>query len=208
MILSTKPFYKEIYSYTLNEFLSEDDLISLYDSLLDIRALILNFTNSKLDLNKWLGESFYNENSSYINDVALLLILRYKDYIIFESDKELTNEEKEKELFNFAVKIANIYKMTTSRYGLLLSLYDNNKNKLLDAIKTSSELDSRFNDTPQDEGTFEEATHNTNVSQSKSVSTNERDTLIERLNDISNKYRNLLLEWCDEFKGVFIERTI
>lgn len=208
MILSTKPFYKEIYSYTLNEFLTEDDLISLYDSLLDIRALILNFTNSKLDLNKWLGESFYNENSSYINDVALLLILRYKDYIIFESDKELTDEEKEKELFNFAVKIANIYKMTTSRYGLLLSLYDNNKNKLLDAIKTSSELDSRFNDTPQDEGTFEEATHNTNVSQSKSVSANERDTLIERLNDISNKYRNLLLEWCDEFKGVFIERTI
>lgn len=83
-----------------------------------------------------------------------------------------------------------------SKYSLLIKNQEDNKSKLLNSIKTSNVV--RFNDTPQNSGSYEDLAHNTNVT----TTVNEADgaTLLARLNEIEDNLSRLYEEWSNEFR--------
>lgn len=206
MILNPyRNLYKFCYEATLKEILEEKELNDILS--LDMEEMIQVLSNNELILSTYIPD--YNENKEIYNELNSLLINRYAfelmlsiDYYKESNLENLKNEFIKEWCYSFIARLRSTYK----RYMLLLKLYEDSKNKLLLPITSESSLDSRFNDTPQDEGSFDDVQHNTNVSQSKGLQKNERDTIIERIDDISKKYRNLLHDWSDEFRGIFIER--
>lgn len=197
--------YKLLNEYTFKEMLDEKALTNYLS--IGMEEMILSLSNNEINISQIISDyeanrSLYDELNSYLINrylYELILSIEYLD----PSNLNLLIEEYMKE---WCYSFLSILRQTYKRYTLLLKLYDDTRNKLLDPIKSETGLDSRFNDTPQDEGAFDDATHNTNVSQTKGIVKNDRDTIIERIDDITKKYRNLLHDWSDEFRGIFIER--
>lgn len=147
------------------------------------------------------GENVFN---SLFNKVLYILLNDHdSDYFYFVDTKIKRNSE-ELELDDDIViealkRLVATYQATQEKYLLLLGLYDANKTKLLDAIERVQQ--NYFNDTPQNYGDFTNTSHLTTYN--KSVETNDLTSLINRLDDIQNKYRNLLGDWANEFKTLF-----
>lgn len=151
------------------------------------------------------------------NDVIYSFAQMYDDWYIGYIDKfirfgippvEPTEEEVNKIKINFVKKVVYIYNFTSERYLVLLNLYEEHKNNLLNRLSstTISTNTHRVNDTPQNSGDFsgedftsvwEENTNN--------VSTvSNPETIMERLDEIQRKYMNVLADWANEFKSLFI----
>ena len=63
-------------------------------------------------------------------------------------------------------------------------------------MKSSST--QRFNDTPQNQGEFEDEAHNTNVTKNESAT--DGGTLLSRLNEIEENLKRLYEDWSNEFR--------
>ena len=115
-------------------------------------------------------------------------------------------EETKEAIFEFYLKIHNIVKMTENKYSTLLDLYDTlGGAELLNKVTTSANGTSRFNDTPQESGEFDDDEHTSHITQTTGESATDMNTPIERLKEIHDKFNNILLEWCNEFDKLFIE---
>ena len=85
------------------------------------------------------------------------------------------------------------------KFSLLISNQEANKDKLLQQIKSSSV--NRFNDTPQNQGQFEDDSHNTNVTKTENAT--DGATLLARLNEIEDNLKRLYEDWSNEVR-IFI----
>ena len=94
-----------------------------------------------------------------------------------------------------------IYLSTYERYIALIDFYTAKKAQLLDKI--GSETKAKFNDTPQNGGDFDNDEHLSTIT----TTTTEQDLvpLINRLDDVSRLYKDVLSDWADEFASLFIE---
>ena len=95
-------------------------------------------------------------------------------------------------------KINYVYLTTKDRYMLMLNLYETNKGKLMDQVRTTNT--TRFNDTPQDGGDWEDDKHTTNIQQD--VQNSDYMPIIDRINSIEFKYHSLMHKWVEEFNGL------
>ena len=68
--------------------------------------------------------------------------------------------------------------------------------------KLSVTSSTKFNDTPQDGGNFIDDDHVTNSTQTKTES--DPNTIISRLTEVKNKYRDLYNDWLNDFVRTFI----
>ena len=115
----------------------------------------------------------------------------------------------------FSRNLMVIYNFTKDKYLGLLKLYEDNKNKLLDKLEnvTSSNSSHRVNDTPQDAGTghsnFEDDDHTSlwEGTDNTTTVTNDPMTIMARIDEIQNRYMNVLRAWCREFNSLFIAPT-
>ena len=115
-------------------------------------------------------------------------------------------EETEEAMFDFYLRLHNIVKMTENKYSTLLDLYANlGGAELLNKVITNASGTTRFNDTPQNEGTFDDDEHTSHITQTTGESATDMNTPIERLKEIHDKFNNILLEWCNEFDKLFLE---
>ena len=78
---------------------------------------------------------------------------------------------------------------------LIIGLYQDNKRNLLKSVTTT--MTQRYNDTPQDGGDWLDDRHSTTITQEEQSS--DFMPLINRINDIDRKYRNLLDSWVMEY---------
>lgn len=150
-----------------------------------------------------------------LNAVATITASKYlnicwKEYIwpkfynraVCFTDEQLTDdEEANKQLMyqSFADSVGPIIawlKESDTKYSLLIKNQEANKDKLLGQIRSSST--QHFNDTPQNQGEFEDDAHNTNVT--KSESTTDGGTLLSRLNEIEDNLKRLYEDWSNEFR--------
>ena len=72
-------------------------------------------------------------------------------------------------------------------------------------VKANTTAKTGYNDTPQNEdsGGFEDATHRTSFTKVTSDTATDGATPIERIDEIDRKIKNIMLEWCQEFKDLF-----
>lgn len=144
------------------------------------------------------------------NECFAQIVIRHQGDIIFALDEdEDTQENNTRCLAQWLASMIFIANNTAPRYTKLLELYDSNKSKLMDALKntTSSNAISKFNDTPENTGDFEGESYTTNVTIGDVESTTELNpmTAMERLREIEESYRNVMLQWVNEFDRLFID---
>ena len=173
-------------------------------SLVTVQALVTSYTAS----NPTLDSDFAK--------VLNLLADEYYDWFVGYVDKwfcpgvamHLTEEDYEKVGTKFIRELSSIYCMTSEKYLTLLGLYTAQRANLMNQLTTTIGVvgDHRVNDTPQDGGSFDDDNHTSVYEANNSTTTTEADpdTVMARLDEIQNKYMNVLKAWCDEFNCLFI----
>lgn len=124
----------------------------------------------------------------------------YDKFVCYTDDDTIPNDDAEKVFADFVGPIFSWMLSSTEKYTLLLRNFEAHKTELLDDIKTTRV--SRFNDTPQDNGTFEDNTHNTNVT--KEESSVQPGTMLEKLNEVEDNIKQLYELWSNEFRRFII----
>lgn len=180
-------------------------------TLATVQSGVNNYTQSKDTLDVKFG------------NVINILADEYSEWYVGYVDKwfipgnpiVLTMEEQEKIGVNLLKKLMVIYNFSKDKYLQLLKLYEDEKNHLLDKLenKTITDGEHRVNDTPQNAGTghqnFTDDDHTSlwESTDNTTTVTNDPMTIISRLEEVQNKYMNVLKAWCREFNSLFITPT-
>lgn len=187
---------KLINLYTLEEALHIDGLgvgnIGNYINRTGSNVMSLSSLLSRLNIS-------YTPSSEE-SDLFYEIYNKYSNSYCIEAESLSTDK-----LRRFVVKLLNVMNDTKDKYIALMGLYNSQKTHLLDAIKSTTRTTSKFNDTPQDEGDFSDDSHTSNITIGEGESSTEATTPIERLNEISRKYENIVENWLKEFAILFIE---
>lgn len=170
-------------------------------------------------LNIFLGTSTHSQTTldTKFNEVVNNLFDGYQDWYIgfidkyvryYEDSVEPTEEEKEIIKNKFLKKFSMTYNYTSDRYLTLLDLYETQKRNLMSKLSNTSSNSTthRVNDTPQNGGNFYDDEH-TSVYEQTTISTNnaiDPTTVMSRLDEIQNKYTNVIKDWANEFNCLFI----
>ena len=123
----------------------------------------------------------------------------YQEAIIYV-DSDESKDFLEKFAKTKAGQIMSWWISSTEKYSLLIQNLTANKSKLLDDVKSSST--SRFNDTPQNSGDFSDDNHTSNIT--KTESSSNVGTMMQRLNEIEDNIKQLYIDWSDEFRKFII----
>ena len=163
-----------------------------------------DFISSVMQSCGWIAPSadWNNSFSNYI-DICWQEHIWPKFYdkaICYTDDDEVADDDSEKVFSNFTGPIIAWMTSSDTKFSLLISNQEANKTKLLDQIKSSSV--NRFNDTPQNKGTFEDNEHNTNVTKTENAT--DGATLLARLNEIEDNLKRLYENWSNEFRKFII----
>ena len=113
----------------------------------------------------------------------------YQEAIIY-ADLDKNEDFVEKFCRTKAGQIMSWWQSSTEKYSLLIQNLTNNKNKLLDDVKSSSV--ARFNDTPQNSGDFSDDQHTSNITTTENSSN--VGTMMQRLNEIEDNIKQLYLD--------------
>ena len=131
----------------------------------------------------------------------------YDDIVLVIESKEQnapTTTEYNKHMDSFIFSLLNKLNASAPRYKTLLDLYKDKEDKMLDGIKSTTTGVSRFNDTPQNDGEFDDDDHNTNLTKTEGEVVSDGLTPMLRLKEIQEAYRNLIEDWAKEFRVFFI----
>lgn len=187
-----KMLNKSIY-FTLHE-LEDEGLFS---------SFLTNYPLSSLAYKGY--ESTY---SAVVNGLISIISIRFsesyilrKDYGFFENPPSITSEDVAK----ISKKFQNILNLTTWRYLTLLQEYEKYRSDPTGKISATSSGTTRFNDTPQMDGDYVGDTYTTNITRSETSSTSDTGSIMERLDQLYKKWRNVLKDWSNEFLGLFKE---
>ena len=148
-----------------------------------------------------------SQNPYYMEEMFLAVLLnRYSKHYCIKADSiDLIDSRLPQEIVDFYNALTNIWSFTKDKYIWLLQAYQTEKENLLNKVQTLANGTTRFNDTPQNEGTFDTDEHTSHITQTSGESSSDIKPLIERLDDISSKFQNVLLDWCNEFDKLFLE---
>ena len=123
----------------------------------------------------------------------------YQEVVVY-----VDSDEDEDFVKKFAsTKVGQIFawwQSSSEKYVLLIQNFENNKQKLLDDVKSSSV--ARFNDTPQNSGDFSDDQHTSNTT--TTTSSSNVGTMMARLNEIEDNIKQLYIDWSDEFRKFII----
>lgn len=146
-----------------------------------------------------------------INDIvnALMWIvycrhdLDYLYEIVLPWDEEYELQEAD---FKKAMKdVLNVLNNTIARY---IPMLQQNEYASVDPVAPVSSVTTgktRFNDTPQNGGDYNNDPHATNVSESESEIKVDSGSLVSRLSEMFKDFRSIMLDWSNEFNKCFLK---
>ena len=129
------------------------------------------------------------------------IYLTNRDHICVITDKEVFDKEETRDFW------ANFFKIwwnTHIYYEKMISLLESRENQLLDKVVTSSESESRFNDTPDTSGTHDTSDYTSNLTKGKNTISTDAGTVLERLEEVRRKYNDYYKLWAMEFDKLFV----
>lgn len=152
----------------------------------------------------------FKDNSAlkdHLEDLFNLLYKRYSDWYCVRLKGAFTSAEYHKAYQKFLLKLNNITAMTYDKYATRLDIFAAKKATLMGQVQAGTIAKTSYNDTPQEEsaGGFEDATHKTTFTKVDSQSLTDGATPIERIDEIDRKIKNIMLEWCEEYRQLFWE---
>lgn len=148
---------------------------------------------------------------SLINDIVNALMwlvycrhdLDYLYEIVLPWDEDYELQEVD---FRKAMKdVLNVLNNTLPRY---IPMLQQNEYASTDPVRPVSSVTSgktRFNDTPQNGGDYNNDPHATNVSESESEIKVDSGSLVSRLSEMFKDFRSIMLDWTNEFNKCFLK---
>ena len=125
----------------------------------------------------------------------------YKKVIgLYENDNVAPSSDERKEIWR---RFINQFNITAPRFIPLLEQYKLNESDPIAKLRSESTGQTRFNDTPQDEGDFANDSHTTNITETIASTESDSGSIVERLDALYKNWRSILLEWSNEFKCLF-----
>ncbi len=173
-----------------------------------IRAFNYNSSSTSPQLTNLNIVYYDNASSSWklkenVDKVLNLIFNRFKFSYCVSVIESASEEEIIFEAKKFLNNFLNILDMTSPYYLALLNAYKSKENNLLDGLKTEANSLARFNDTPQNAGDFANDNHTTSINKVEATTTADNKDVIEKLKSLKDSYKNLLLEWSNEFERLF-----
>lgn len=170
-----------------------------YNSFFDAFDVILPTTNFVFKSSSALKD--------HLEDLFNLLYNRYSEWFCVRIRGTFTSVDESKALKKFMLKLNNITQMTYDKYATRLDIFAAKKSSLMGQVQAGTIAKTSYNDTPQEEnsGGFEDATHRTTFTKVDSQSLTDGATPIERIDEIDRKIKNIMLEWCEEYRQLFWE---
>lgn len=159
-----------------------------------------------------IWDSYANEElKDYIEDLWQILYARFYNWYCAYLDYDYTTDEEatitEDVAVEFLYRFINVLVMSYDKYSVLLGYYDAQKSNLLDKIETTFGGTNRFNDTPQnEEGStdFSNDDHVSNITITDNTSSTDGESPMMRLKEIQDHYKEVMDDWCNLFKKLFI----
>lgn len=129
---------------------------------------------------------------------------------------ECTEENPTNEALNsvgeeFAYRVIAVLNRTHDRYMTLLTEYANAKTHLMDQVKSGTVSKRKHNDTPQNSNALEPYEGDNYISDfTKFETDNASDmaTKMTRLAEITDNYHDVMDDWVNEFKRIFLEENL
>lgn len=143
----------------------------------------------------------------HLEDLFNLLYKRYSDWYCVRAKGDYDPQTGEEYYIKFLLKLNNVTELTYDKYVTRLDIFTAKKASLMGQVQAGTIAKTSYNDTPQNEnsGGFEDATHRTTFTKVDSQSLTDGATPIERIDEIDRKIKNIMLEWCEEYKQLFWE---
>lgn len=189
--------------YSLDDIRKSVGIANIYSgpmSMLASSTGFIEFMNKCLSYNGYSTIVGTNEAAEAYTCFANYIWPRfYQEAIIYvDSDEDTTFVDK-----FCTTKVGQIFawwKSSMDKYIMLIQNLEANKSKLLDDVKSSSI--ARFNDTPQNSGDFSDDPHTSTIT--KTENSSNVGTMMQRLNEIEDRIKQLYLDWSDEFRKFII----
>lgn len=175
-------------------------------SMLSDASLTLRYAGIKFNGTK-IKEA---DVKSCIQSVMDVVFDRQHDNYLYKVIEEW-NEDYTLTTYDFKAainKVINVLNLTMPKYIPLLYQYIQNYEDPIRQLESESNAFNRFNDTPeeeQDEVDFNTTDYATNMSRSKSVSKVDSGSVVERLKEMNDKFKSIILEWSNEFDMIFLD---
>ena len=195
-----KYLYQESFGYFIKDVL---DCINSTNYGSGLKSRNIQFADYDSDNDEY-------DLKDYVAQMLDEFYLRYCDYFA-AADSSVTDVPEEQTMLDFYAKLFNVLNVTYPKYATIIKFYKNNETKLMDSLNrdytddadSSGTVTSRYNDTPQDGGLFEDDTHTSNVNETSSSSdsglehkeTYNNEYMIDRINKIRDNLSNLFTEW-------------
>ena len=157
------------------------------------------------------NSNFVFKNASalkdHLEDLFNLLYKRYNEWSCVRLKAPFTTDADKEAYKHFLLKLNNVTEMTYDKYATRIGIFAAAKSNLMGQVKAGTIAKTSYNDTPQEEssGGFEDATHRTTFTKVDSQSLTDGATPIERIDEIDRKIKNIMLEWCEEYRSLFWE---
>ena len=112
---------------------------------------------------------------------------------------------------SFAYRLIAVLNRTHDRYITLLTEYASAKTHLMEQVKSGTVSKRKHNDTPQNSNALEPYEGDNYISDfTKFETDNASDmaTKMSRLAEISDRYEDVMDDWVNEFKRIFMEENL
>ena len=175
----------------LNKYMMNDNT-----TFYEIAGNLINFNDPIFNTT---SEYWIDKNSNGFK-LWQLVCNRHGEDVIYSDSKEEIKDENKRQFIN---SFYSLWQSTYAYYTNLINIYKNQENKLLERLSSTTEFLGNFNDTPQTQGDYSGEGYTTNITKNKSTTTSDVSSLMSRIAEIQDKYRNIWGDWCKEFDKLF-----
>lgn len=183
------------------------------------KAVCTTVLKNLLDLANLTGKqvpSDLTDSNAQYNELISSVLGRFYEKPLGIVLLECTEENPTNESLNsvgeeFAYRVIAVLNRTHDRYMTLLTEYANAKTHLMDQVKSGTVSKRKHNDTPQNSNALEPYEGDNYISDfTKFETDNASDmaTKMTRLAEITDSYHNVMDDWVNEFKRIFLEENL
>ena len=202
-----------------NKYIYLKDLPRLTSFARYDKAVCTTFLKTLLDLANLTGKqvpSDLTDSNAQYNELISSVLGRFYEKPVGIVLLDCTEENPTNEVLNyvgeeFAYRIIAVLNRTHDRYMTLLTEYASAKTHLMDQVQSGTVSKRKHNDTPQNSNALEPYKGDNYISDfTKFETENASDmaTKMTRLAEISDRYEDVMADWVNEFKRIFLEENL
>lgn len=149
-----------------------------------------------------------NDIKNVVNSLMTIVYDRHAEDIVLRHISSVLDEDyvlTQADVRKYLSKLVNVLNLTLPRYAPLLKKYEEASSDPIAPIKSESLGETRFSDTPENIGDWGDEDHTTNISNSRSETSVDTGSLMERLSALYKDWKSIVLKWSNEFNQCFFK---